>query len=134
MKLIKEIHETTNHKNAKDLMWAFKCANLMDSGLRQKIEDVVMECKVCKKYKKTFSRPKSTLPKSTEFNQIVTLDLKFFEKTPVLWLVDICTIFIKGVVLKNKEAPTIITAIHENWICNFGFPSIRFRIGNESRI
>ena len=130
MKLIKEIHETTNHKNAKDLMWAFKCANLMDSGLRQKIEDVVTECRVCKKFKKTFYRPKATLPKSTEFNQIVTLDLKFFEKIPVLWLVDSCTRFIKGVVLKNKEASTIIKAIHENWICNFGFPSIRFWADN----
>ena len=127
---IKKIHETTNHKNAKDMMWAFKGANLMDSELRQKIQDVVTECKVCKKFKKTFPRPKATLPKSTEFNQIVTLDLKFFEKTPVLWLVDSCTRFIKGVTLKNKEAPTIIKAIHEYWICNFGFPSIRFWADN----
>ena len=123
---IKKIHETTNHKNAENLMWAFKCADLMDSDLRKKVNSVISNCKVCTRFKKTFSRPKSTLPKSTEFNQIVTLDLKFFEKTPVLWMVDSCTRFIKGVVLKNKEAPTVITAIHEHWICNFGFPSIRF--------
>ena len=102
---IKKIHETTNHKNAKDLMWAFKCANLMDSELRKKIQDVVTECKVCRKFKKTFSRPKSTLPKSTEFNQIVTLDLKFFEKTPVLWLVDICTILKKRCGPEKQRSP-----------------------------
>ena len=58
------------------------------------------------------------------------MDLKFFEKTPVLWLVDSCTRFIKGAVLRDKEAPTILEAIHESWICNFGFPSVRFWADN----
>ena len=127
---IKKIHEVTNHKNAENLMWAFKCANLLNPDLRKNVNRVVADCKVCTKFKKTFARPKATLPKSTEFNQIVTLDLKFFDKTPVLWIVDSCTRFIKGVVLKNKEGPTIVKAIHENWICNFGFPSIRFWADN----
>ena len=47
-------------------------------------------------------------------------------------MVDSCTRFIKGVVLKNKEGPTIVKAIHEGWICNFGFPSIRFWADNGS--
>ena len=127
---IKKIHEVTNHKNADNLMWAFKCANLMDSDLKKNINQVISNCRVCKKFMKTFSWPKATLPKSTEFNQIVTLDLKFFYGVPILWLVDSCTRFIKGAVLKNKEGPTLVKAIHKNWICNFGFPSIRFWADN----
>ena len=45
-------------------------------------------------------------------------------------MVDSCTRFIKGVVLKNKEAPIIVTAIHEGWICNYGYPSVRFWADN----
>ena len=48
----------------------------------------------------------------------------------MLWLVDSCTRFIKGAVLKNKEGPTIVQAIHEKLICNFGFPSVRFWTNN----
>ena len=127
---IKKIHEITNHKNVDNLLWAFKCADLNNPNLHNMIQKAVTDCRVWKKFKKTFSRPKTTLPKSTEFNQIVTLDLKFFEKIPVLWMVDSCTKFLKGVVLKNKEGPTIVKAIHENWICNFGFPSVRFWADN----
>merc|ERR1712082_345324 len=127
---VKKIHEVTNHKSAENLLWAFKCADLLDADLRKLIVKVVKECRICNKFKKTFPRPKSTLPKSTEFNQIVTLDLKFFGKVPVLWLVDSCTRFIKGSVIKDKEAETIMKAIHKDWICNFGFPSVRFWADN----
>ena len=98
--------------------------------MRKTVAKVVAECKICRKFKKTFPRPRSTLPKSTEFNQIVTLDLKFFGKVPVLWLVDSCTRFIKGSVIKDKEAKTIMKALHKDWICNFGFPSVRFWADN----
>ena len=127
---IKKIHEITNHKNADNLMWAFKCANLMDADLKKKINKVISECRVCKKFTKRFSRPKATLPKSTEFNQIVTLDLKFFDGVPVLWLIDSCTRFIKGAVLKKIEGHNLVKAIHKNSICNFGFHSIRFWADN----
>ena len=130
LETIRKIHEVTNHKNADNLLWAFKCADMTDPDLRKNINKTVTNCKICKKFKKTFSRPKTTLPKSTEFNQIVTMDLKFFGSVPVLWLVDSCTRFIKGTVLKNKEGPTLVKAIHEHWICNFGFPSIRFWADN----
>ena len=30
---IKKIHEVTNHKSANDLMWAFKCADLLGADL-----------------------------------------------------------------------------------------------------
>ena len=127
---VKKIHEVTNHKSADNLMWAFKCADLLDADLRKTVSRVINDCKICRKFKKTFSRPKSTLPKSTEFNQIVTMDLKFFGKTQILRLVDSCTRFLKGAVLPNKEAETIVKAVHESWICNFGFPSVRFWADN----
>ena len=68
---IKKIHEVTKHKNLETLMWAYKCANLLDADLGRNIKKVEADCKICKKYRETFSRPKATLPKSTDINQIL---------------------------------------------------------------
>ena len=70
------------------------------------------------------------IPKALDFNQIVTLDLKQFKEGHVLWLVDGFTRFIQGIVLKNKEGTTIVDAIHDGWICRFGFPSQGFWTDN----
>ena len=45
-------------------------------------------------------------------------------------MVDSCTRFIKGVVIKNKEGNTVIDAIHKDWICNVGYPSVGFWADN----
>ena len=66
------------------------------------------------------------LPKVTDFNQVVTLDLKQFGDKYVLWVVDSFTRFIQGLVLKNKQAETVAEAIHTIWCLRFGYPSRGF--------
>ena len=61
-----------------------------------------------------------------DFNQIVTFDLKKCGPKQILWMVCSFTRFLKGVVLNNKEGPTIIKALHKDWICNLGYPSTGF--------
>ena len=131
-KTIKKIHELTNHKGEKGLNYAYKTAGIAEHGLKKRIKQIVKACKVCKKHEKSKPRPKSTLPKASDFNEIVSFDLKFFtEKNKiVLWCVDACTRFIRGIVIKDKEAETVVRAIHENWICELGWPSIGFWFDN----
>ena len=40
------------------------------------------------------------------------------------------TRFIKGVVLSNKEAQTIVNAVVHEWNCNFGIPSTGYWCDN----
>ena len=75
------------------------------------INRVENDCRVCQKFQKSVARPRVTLPKSTLFNEIVTLDLKDFGNRYVLWMVDSFTRFIQGKLISNKKADTIISAL-----------------------
>ena len=70
---------------------------------------------MCKKFKKSLGRPKVSLPKVMDFNEIVSLDCKQFGSKNVLWMVDTFTRFIQGKVLKNKEALIVVDALNEAW-------------------
>lgn len=71
-----------------------------------------------------------SLPKARSFNKIVTLDLKEFGSTYVLWMLDSFIRFIQGKLLNNKKADTIIQALTDTWCMNVGFPSQGF-FGNN---
>ena len=95
--------------------------------MRKAIKKVVGTCGVCQKYKKSQGKPRVALTKVTDFNQI---DLKQFDGFNVLWLIDSFTRFLQGVVLKNKEAETVVEAINSTWNWRFGFPVVGFWADN----
>ena len=129
-KKIRKIHETTNHKSENNMLHAYQNAGKLTDTVRKAIKKVIETCGVCQKYKKSQGKPKVSLTKVTDFNQIVTIDLKQFDGVNVLWLIDSFTRFIQGVVLKNKEAETVIEAMNSTWNWRFGFPSIGFWADN----
>ena len=48
------------------------------------------------------------IPRASDFNTVVTFDLKEFGKLYVLWMVCVFTKMIKGMVMKDKKAETLI--------------------------
>ena len=104
---IRKVHEVHGHKSVDNLMHAYKTADLLTPSLKKTVKRVVDDCKTCQKYKKSVPRPQSTLPKASNFNQIVTLDLKEMDGKYILWI--ICSSFsrfIQGVLIPNKNAET----------------------------
>ena len=112
------------------MLHAYKEANVLTDEIRKTIKRVCETCKVCQRFKKSQSKPKVALPKVTDFNQVVTLDLKQFGDKYVLWAVDSFTRFIQGTVLKNKKAETVMEAVHSIWCLRFGYPSQGFWADN----
>ena len=47
-----------------------------------------------------------TLPKTTSFDEVLTLDLKEFGSKYILWMIDSFSIFIVGKLLNNKKVDT----------------------------
>ena len=72
------------------------------------MERVVNDCKVCQKFQKSVVRQRVTLPKSTSFNEVVTLDLNDFGNKYVLWMIDSFSRLMVGMLLNKKMADTII--------------------------
>ena len=130
IKQIKKIHENLAHKSEDQMLHAYRNAGKLTKKVREFIKIVISRCNVCKKYKKSFPRPKVTLPKVTDFNQVVTIDLKQFDNKYVLWCVCSFTRFIQGTVIPDKSAKTIIKALNETWNWRFGFPSVGFWADN----
>ena len=112
------------------MLHAYKQANLLTDTVRKSIKKVCDNCLICQKYKKSQVKPKVALPKVTDFNQVVTLDLKQFGDKYVLWAVDSFTRFIQGKALKNKQADTVLKAVQSTWCLRFGYPSRGFWADN----
>ena len=87
LKQIKKGHENLAHKSEDQLLHAYKNAGKLTKKVREFIKTVINRCQVCNKYKKSLPKPKCNLPKVTDFNQIVTIDLKQFGTKYVLWCV-----------------------------------------------
>merc|ERR1712237_167354 len=131
-KSVKKIHERLNHKNKENLAHAYANSDMLTTEVKKIIGKVVDECIVCQKYRKSMSRPIVALPKVTDFNQIVTLDLKQWKSQLILWMVCSFTRFIKGVVIPHKEAVVVMKSVMKDWNCNFGIPSIGYWADNGS--
>ena len=90
------------------------------------IDRVINDCKVCQKFQRSVARLRVTLPKTTSFNEVITLDLKEFGSKYILWMIDSFSRFKVGKLLNNKKADIIIQAITDSWCMSLGFPSHGF--------
>ena len=118
---IQKVHRYFGHRHGRKVWELFAKAGRLQ-GKKKAVLDLLENCKICRKLKKTSPRPKVGLPKADNFNQIVGLDLKVFGNGDnILWLVDLFTKVIKGVYIKDKKAETIVNAIIDSWIVGQGF-------------
>ena len=129
-KAIRKVHEVNNHKKREQLITAYRNAGWISPDVVNTINHVVNDCHVCQKFQKSVKRPKVTLPKSSSFNKVVTLDLKEMGSKYILWMVDSFTKFIQGKLIHNKMAETVIDAINTAWNCYVGYPSIGYFADN----
>ena len=120
----------SGHKGESQLLHLFTLAGVLTKHIKKVIQKVIRECIPCQKYKKSLGTPKVAIPTVTEFNQKVTVDLKKVGEDYILWIVDAFTRFLTGVVLKNKEAKTVLKAIVQNWCEKYGYPADGFWADN----
>ena len=63
-------------------------------------------------------------------NDIITLDLKFFDGIPVLWIIDAYTRYAIGKVLKNKEMEEVVKNVENEWFPKIRAPTSRIWLNN----
>ena len=73
---IKKINKTLNQKGKVQLIYAYKNAGKLDEGIRKKINEIVDKYIIYKKNSNSKPKPAVVIPKATEFNSIVAIDLK----------------------------------------------------------
>ena len=88
---------------------------------KAEIEKICKQCQICQLSSRNPCKKKTSLPRSTAFNQVVTMDLKVCgDGTYILWMCDDATRLIRGQVIKNKEPDTIIDGMDKIWINGYG--------------
>ncbi len=98
--------------------------------MEKDISEHLSSCNKCQVTKVGKMAPEllSPLPQCTEPNQRVHADLfgplktSEGEKKFILCLTDAFTKYVELVMIPNKEAFTVATAILNRWICRFGLP------------
>ena len=91
---------------------------------------MLLNCKICQKFAKPFSRPNVTLPKSNPFDEVVTRDLKAFGLNYVLWMIYSFSRFVQGKVIQSKRLETTVKAVMDMCILCFVIPCLGFYLEN----
>ena len=113
---LSKFHKKYAHKNLDNMMHALSQAELVTPGTRRVVKTVIENCIECKKFGKSFMRPKTTLPKVSTTNEIITWDLKDLKNgSYVLWMVDSFSRFLKGCVIPNKRKETVLEKLYYEW-------------------
>ena len=117
-----KLHRQFGHPSQKRLIDLISKAKIKNRKLIECIKKVSENCLICKKFKKNSPKPIVCLPLASKFNDIIALDLKFWNGKYFLVMVDLATRFCSSSVINNKLPDTVIKCLFLNWISIFGAP------------
>ena len=122
-RIAKKLHAQFSHPPAHRLIRL-----VQNSGMKNKDELIIQikkvsdDCGICREYKTPSPRPIVGMNMATEFNEVVAMDLKFFNGSIILHLIDHLSRFSAAAIVKSKKAEEIIEKFFEIWVQNFGPP------------
>ena len=112
------------------MFYAYRSAGKLGKEGKKTIDNVVEKCAICKKNVRSRSRPSVAVPRATEFNTMVAVDLKVIGDKNILWMICGFTKFIRGIFLKDKTPESVIKGLHGAWCLDIGFPTVGFWADN----
>ena len=122
VKLVK-LHKQFGHASFNNLKNLLKNAGCFNEEISKLLTEICNNCDICKKYKKASPRPVVGLPRATDFNQSVAMDLHYIDKN--LWyfhMIDEFSRYSNAVIIRSKHPNVIINNFIQNWISIFGSP------------
>ena len=123
LKMASKLHSQFAHPPAEKLVKLVSAAGYgNDMSLVNAIKEISQSCDVCKVYKKAPPRPAVGMSLANDFNEVVAMDLKFFQGNIILHLIDHVSRFSAAASIKSKKPADIIDAIFRIWISIFGPP------------
>ena len=117
-----KLHRQFAHPSKEKLISLIREAGIGHSELEEEIRKIEGNCETCIKFKRAPSRPVVSIPMARDFNEIVSMDLKFWQDKYFLVMVDLATRFCNACVIKSKSANVIIDGVMRYWIALFGSP------------
>ena len=130
-KILKKLHLTYGHRD-RDIAQLLKESGAWRDSYTAILADIKDKCETCHRYPKTPPKPVVCLRPASNFNEILTVDLKSWGKVYILYMIDAFTRFTQACVIKNKNPSLVVEQLLKRWISIFGRPGrIWSDIGGE---
>ena len=124
-KVLLKIHRQFGHPREETELDLLKKTNCLDKEAKELLATIHSRCLTCKKFSSTPPRPVVSLPPASEFQEVLTLDLKEVKAEKhryILHMIDAFTRFTSSVFIRDKKAETVIHQIMLNWVAIHGRP------------
>ena len=73
---VKKIHKILNHKSKEQMYYAYRNTGKLDEDTKKMIDSLVDKCDICKKNSHSKSKPSVAVPRGTDLNYVMAVDLK----------------------------------------------------------
>lgn len=121
-KKIVKLHRQFAHPGKESFIRLLKQSSLYDVNVQSCINEIYASCDICIQTARTPSRPIVCMPMASEFNEIISLDLKIWRGKYILHIVDLFTRYSVSCFLPNKEPKSVVDHLMLHWIAYFGHP------------
>ncbi len=122
-KVLLKLHKQFGHASADRLQRLIQSSGNKDKDCFTILQQIVFDCEICQKYKRTKPKPAVGLPMASEYNETVAVDLHELE--PGVWylhIIDHFTRFSTGNIVKTKKSSEIVNSFIHTWISVHGAP------------
>ena len=122
-KALNKLHLQFAHRNKKQFMTILKEAGKWKDDFAPIIDKIMDKCEGCILRRRTPDRPAVAPPISSDFGEVLGLDLKVWDKNKgiyILYMIDTFTRYQVATVINNKEPETIVKALTTKWFPIFG--------------
>ena len=117
-----KLHHQFGHARIEKIIQLIKDAGLVDKDLFVEVNKAEENCVTCQRFKKPKSRPVVGFSLAKDFNEVVSMDIKYYKGSPILHLIDHYTRFSAAVAVGTKKKESIIEGIFKHWVAIFGCP------------
>jgi hypothetical protein len=117
---VERLHKRFGHPGSDRLLNTLQKAGVPRSDVRKLVEQVTEECPTCMKNGRPTSRPIVCAPLSSDFNDLVSIDIAYFEGHPFLKVIDVFSRYAVAVPLPDKTQRSLIDALDQCWFTYFG--------------
>ena len=117
-----KLHKQYIHPSAHKLKKLIRDSGINDQNILSEVDRVTDNCVTCKKFKVTPQRPVVSFPLANSLNEVVAMDLKFFDTFIILHTIDHVTRYSQASIIPNKLKRSIVKGLFNHWICIFGTP------------
>jgi len=95
------------------------------------LPEIVDTCKICRMWKRPTPKSITNTRLAEKFNEAVQWDILFYKKSMISHLLDEAIRWSTASLLTSKDAPSLITAISQDWVRPFGGPRVLIADGEK---